>query len=192
MPTLPCGNSEWPPICPAMTFPTPITAPLKLAKDEGVHDLWWPYGPAVGRYTVKANAETSRGALIQLLVRESRGAAVPLHVHHDTDETFYVITGAMTVEIGGERFEARAGDYVFAPRGVPHRWTVTSETAEVFVTCGPAGTEGPSGVGLDAFFREVADPVGEGEKPSPRMRDEDFARRMMTYNIELLGPPLSL
>ena len=39
---------------------------------------------------------------------------------------------------------------------------------------------------------EVADPVGEGEKPSPRMPDEDFARRMMTYNIELLGPPLSL
>ena len=58
---------------------------------------------------------------------------------------------------------------MFGPRGVPHRWIVTSETAELFVTCGPAGA------GLDAFFREVAEPVG-GEKPSPRMPDaEDFA-----------------
>jgi quercetin dioxygenase-like cupin family protein len=137
-------------------------------------------------YTVKANAETSQGALIQILIRESRGAAVPLHVHHDTDETFYVIEGELTVEIGEERFDAAAGDYVFAPRAVPHRWTVTSETAEVFLTCGPAGS-------LDAFFREVADPVGEGEKPSPRMPDNaDFARRMMAHNIELLGPPLEL
>jgi quercetin dioxygenase-like cupin family protein len=169
-----------------MTSTTTITTRLKLAKDEGIDDLWWPYGPGVGRYTIKANAETSQGALVQLLVRESRGAAVPLHIHHDTDETFYLIEGELEVEVGGERFRAAAGDFIFGPRGVPHRWIVTSETAEMFVTCGPAGA------GLDAFFREVADPVG-GEKPSPRMPDaEDFGRRMAAYNLELLGPPLSL
>ena len=111
---------------------------------------------------------------------------MPLHTHHDTDETFYLIEGELDVEIGGERFRATAGDFVFGPRGVPHRWIVTSETAEIFVTCGPAGA------GLDAFFCEVADPVG-GEKKSPRMPDNaDFGRRMAAYNIELLGPPLEM
>jgi mannose-6-phosphate isomerase-like protein (cupin superfamily) len=169
---------------------TTNTATPLLAKDEGVSDLWWPYGPVVGRYTIKTTAEQTRGSLVQLLIRDSRGASTPMHVHHDADETFYVIEGALTVVIGDERFEARAGDFVLGPRGVPHAWVVTSEHVELLVTCGPAGSEGAIGSGIDGFFREVAVPVDGSEPPQPTMPDaEDFARRMMGYGIELVGPP---
>jgi quercetin dioxygenase-like cupin family protein len=174
-----------------MTDSNTTTQSPVLAKDEGTVDLWWPYGPVVGRYTIKTTAEQSQGSLIQMLVRDSRGAATPMHIHHDTDETFYVIEGEVTVVLGGERFVARAGDYVFGPRGVPHGWVVTSERIEMLITCGPAGTEGDIGSGLDGFFREVAVPVIEGEAPpEPTMPDnEHFARRMVHYGIELVGPP---
>jgi quercetin dioxygenase-like cupin family protein len=162
-----------------------------LSTDEGSADLWWPYGSVVGRYTIKARAQDSDGSLIQLLIRDSRGAATPLHIHRDTDETFYVIEGELTVFLGDERFEVGAGDYVFGPRGIPHAWVVTSERAELFVTSGPAGTRGDEGSGIDGFFREVGVPVVEGETPpEPTMPDnEHFTQRMAHYGIELVGPP---
>jgi mannose-6-phosphate isomerase-like protein (cupin superfamily) len=165
---------------------------LHFAKDEGVADLWWPYGPAVGRYTLKTTAAETQGSLVQMLVRESRGAAVPLHVHYDVDETFYVIEGSVTAFVGDERIDAQAGDFVLGPRGVPHSWVVTSEAAELLVSCGPAGKGGVSGAGIEGFFREVATPVGE-DKPEPAMPDNaHFAERMLHYGIELLGPPPAL
>lgn len=75
---------------------------------------------------------------------------------------------------------------------MPHAWAITSEHAELFVTTGPAGARGPTGSGIDGFFREVGYPV-DGKKPEPMMPDnEDFARRMSTYGIELVGPPPNL
>lgn len=160
---------------------------MKLSKNEGVKDLWWPYGPSVGRYTIKATGRESDGSLVQLLIRDSRGAATPLHIHHETDETLYLIEGEITAVLGDERIEAKAGDYLFLPRGVPHAWVVTSERVEMFVTCGPAGK------GLDGFFREVGVPVNGGEPPQPTMPDSaHFAERMLAYGIELVGPPPSL
>src|SRR4051794_16082602 len=110
------------------------TKAYALGSEEGIADLWWPYGPVVGRYIVKAAAEQTDGRLIQLVVRDFRGAATPLHIHRDTDESFYVIDGAITVVVGDERFEATSGDYVLAPMGVPHAFVVTSERVELLVT----------------------------------------------------------
>ncbi len=172
-----------------MTTTSTTTAPTILARDEGVDDLWWPYGPCVGRYTIKTTAQQTEGSLLQLLIRDSRGAATPLHVHHDADETFYVLDGEVTIVVGDERLEARAGDFVLGPRGVPHAFVVTSDEAELLVTYGPAGRPGPMGSGVDGFFREVGIPVA-CDKPRPMVPDpEHFARLMELYGIELLGPP---
>ena len=100
-----------------------------------------------------------------MVVRDSRGAGTPLHTHLDADESFYVISGELVIHVGDERFEARAGDYVFAPMGIPHAFSVTSESAELFVSFAGAGTDGPLGTGVDGFFKEVATPVVPGGAP---------------------------
>jgi mannose-6-phosphate isomerase-like protein (cupin superfamily) len=173
-----------------------ITAntPYVLGKDAGVTDIWWPFGPVVGRYSIKTTAEQTDGRLLQLLVNDSRGAAPPMHIHHDADETFYVIDGALTIFVGDERIEVGAGDFVLGPRGVPHAFLVRSEHAEFLVTFAPAGTEGPAGHGVDGFFREIAVPVIPGEPPpEPAEPDpEEFARKAALYGIEIVGPPPAL
>ena len=173
-----------------------ITAaqPYVMRRGTGVTDLWWPYSPAAGRYTVKVSGEQTRGRLLQFLATEVRGAATPLHTHHDTDETFHVIEGSLTVFVGDARMEAGAGDFVFAPMGVPHAFAVTSERAEFLVTYSPAGTAGPEGHGVHGFFKEVSVPVVAGaEPPSPAVPDPQlFAERMRVYGIELVGPPPAL
>ncbi len=43
----------------------------------------------------------------------------PLH-HHDFDEAFYVLEGALTFQVGDDRHTAGAGTLAFAPRGSHH------------------------------------------------------------------------
>jgi quercetin dioxygenase-like cupin family protein len=153
-----------------------------LPKDGGVIDLWWPYQPRVGRYTIKLAAEQNGGRLSHLLGRDARGGGPPLHVHRREDESFYVIAGEMTFVVGDQRFEAVAGDFVFAPQGVPHAYVVTSESAEYMTSFFPAG--------IEAFFAAVAPPVVPGEPaPAPREVGPDVVRTAADYGVEVLGPP---
>lgn len=55
------------------------------------------------------------------------GSPEGMHVH-DVDQVFYVLSGTMSLEIAGERFEAEPGTLVIFPAGVPHRnWNAGSE-----------------------------------------------------------------
>jgi quercetin dioxygenase-like cupin family protein len=157
-----------------------------LSKDRGLIDVWWPYQPQVGRYTAKIGSEQSGGSLFQLLCRDRRGGAPPLHIHHREDETFYVIAGEITFFVGGQRIEATAGDFVFAPKDTPHAFLITSDRAEYLTTFFPAGVE--------QFFAEVAPRVMPGEPaPSPSEPDPaEFARIAASYGIEIVGPPPTL
>jgi quercetin dioxygenase-like cupin family protein len=165
-----------------------VNAPYVLPKDAGVIDVWWPFNPApvVGRLSTKVTGEQTQGRLFQMHVTDGRGAAPPLHIHHDADETFYVIEGEMTIFVGDERVEAGKGDFVFGPKGVPHAYLVQSDQAEFMVAFAPAGIEG--------FFAEIAPQVVPGEpKPDPVAPDpEEFARIAGRYEIEIVGPPPTL
>ena len=163
-----------------------------LPEDSGLTDIWFP--PTAGRWTTKTAADQTEGRLLQMLGVEWRGGAAPLHVHHDADETWYVLDGRATFFVGDERFDAGPGDFVLGPRGVPHAFLVTSQQAEFLVSFAPAGIEGPSGIGLDGFFREIGIPVVPADpRPAPVAPDpEDFARRAAQYAIEILGPPPTL
>jgi quercetin dioxygenase-like cupin family protein len=168
--------------------------PYALVKDTGVTDFWLPFVPGVSRISTKVSGEQTEGRLLQIRSTDSRGAAPPLHIHRDADETWYVIDGQITVFVGDERIEAGPGDFVFGPMGVPHAFLVTSERAESLITFSPAGTRGPAGYGVDGFFREAAVPVVSGRaRPEPTEPDpEGLARLMARYGIETVGPPPTL
>src|SRR5882757_10373383 len=65
------------------------TKPYRLATGEGLADVWWK----TGRITVKAGPDETGGAFSQIEVDDPRGGGPPLHVHHNEDETFYVLEG---------------------------------------------------------------------------------------------------
>jgi quercetin dioxygenase-like cupin family protein len=157
-----------------------------LARDEGVIDVWWPYQPQVARYTTKVAGEQTGGRLFQLLCNDRRGGAPPFHTHRNEDETFFVTSGEISFFVGGERIDATAGDFVFAPRGVPHAFVIRSDRAEYLTSFTPAGAE--------RFFAEVAPPVVPGEPaPPPTQPDPaEFARIAANHGIEIVGPPPTL
>ena len=55
------------------------------------------------------------------------GAAIPLH-YHDCEEAVLVVSGQATVEVDGETFPASAGDVVWQPEMIPHRFINPSQT----------------------------------------------------------------
>ena len=52
------------------------------------------------------------------------GFASPWHVHHNEDESFYVIDGKVTVVVANRSVTLNAGDYAFGPRGIPHGFRI--------------------------------------------------------------------
>ena len=46
----------------------------------------------------------------------------PLHIHHEDDEAWYVLDGALTVRVGERDVEVAAGGAVLVPRGTPHTY----------------------------------------------------------------------
>jgi mannose-6-phosphate isomerase-like protein (cupin superfamily) len=50
------------------------------------------------------------------------GFIAPLHVHHEDDEAWYVLGGALTVRIGDEDVHVPAGGAAIVPRGTPHTY----------------------------------------------------------------------
>jgi len=169
-----------------------LSADYALRREAGVTDVWFP--PTAGRFTFKTGAAQTEGRLLQVRCVEPRGAAAPLHVHHDADETWYVLDGELTILVGDERFEAGPVDFVLGPRGVPHTFLVTSESAESSSRSRPRGPKDPRARAWKASSaRSASPPCPANRSPSPSPPDpEDFARRAAQYGIEILGPPPTL
>ncbi len=113
-----------------------------------------------------------------------RGFATPLHKHRDLDEGWYIIEGELTVWYGEEIGVLSAGDFLRAPRGVPHtiRNTGSADT-RMLVMSTPAGFEDfVRAFGTPALTHEL--PVLEGPP------DIERAAMLAAENgVELLGPP---
>lgn len=159
----------------------PATKPYHLAPGEGLADVWWK----TGRVTVKiAGAETG-DAFAQIEVRDPCGGGTPLHVHHNEDETFYVLEGEVTFFVGDERLDAAAGDFLFAPRDVPHAYVVRSPHARMLSSISPAG--------IEQLFVSLGAPVTGAELPTEMVMPPmpEMARLFAAHGAEILGPPPS-
>ena len=72
----------------------------------------------------------------------SPGVGIPPHVHTKEDEIFRVIKGKVEIMVNGKTSTLNAGDIAFAPKNVPHAWTVVgTEPAKMITSAFPAGIE---------------------------------------------------
>ena len=152
--------------------------PYLLRPGEG--ESVWSLG---GRFTVKVSATDAEGrfALVESLAFQS--TEPPLHIHHHEDEAWYVLDGEMTFYVGDEAFKATAGSFVFAPRGIPHTFTVDVEPTRVLVFATPAGFE--------QFALELGHPASGDERPAGLSlpHPDVLGPVAERYGIQVVGPP---
>jgi quercetin dioxygenase-like cupin family protein len=71
------------------------------------------------------------------------GTKSTLHLHHDSDEVAYVLSGEVTFMIGDAVTVGGPGACAFMPRNVPHAWKSTgAETGRVLFLYTPAKAGG--------------------------------------------------
>jgi len=129
----------------------------------------------------RIHVESDRVSVIEAV--GAPGDMPPLHVHHDGDETFYVLEGELSLHQPEGSVTLGAGEAFFASRGVPHVYRIESERARWLVVGTPAG--------FADFVREVSDePEGDGLPPLGREHDPArIGEAAARHGIELLGPP---
>jgi quercetin dioxygenase-like cupin family protein len=118
-------------------------------------------------------AETEGRFSLLDMIEVPPGHMPPLHVHRDHEEGFLVLEGEVTLFLPGEEMHLGPGDFLLAPRGVPHAYRVGDRPARWLIVTSPAG-----------FERFVSD-VAALEAPAPGR----LAAIAAEYGVDILGAP---
>ena len=155
---------------------------MTVVRDEREGELLWFNNSLI---TFKATSAETDGAFVLFEMLSRRGKATPLHLHPSEDETFYVLEGELLVHDDGNELSAGPGAFVSIPRGTPHAFTVSSETARflTLLTPGPAAAE--------QFFRDGGEPAATADLPPDGPLDIARIQASAERNgsVQLLGPP---
>ena len=150
----------------------PVTAGYESAiARHAMKPIFRPNGtaPAVwgpgDLYNLLATGEETNNAFFQFEAIVPTGGGPPPHIHSREDESFYVVSSSLEILLGDSTYQAKAGDFVFIPRGTVHRFkNLGGSTAVQLVTFVPAG--------MERYFREVFPPVTDRKAAPPPITDE--------------------
>lgn len=151
--------------------------PLVVTRDEG-EARWWFSNLSI----IKATAADTGGQMSILEITEPPDTDGPLHVHHREDEGFWILEGSATFQVGDTIVEAQAGDYVFGPRDIPHKYTVGSAGCRMLFIMTPGGFED--------LVIDMSEPAGSRTLPPPSEQEPDWERVAAiakAHGAELLG-----
>ena len=154
---------------------------VPIAMQQGEGEARWFLGELA---TIKSSGETTGGRVAVIENWAPRGHGSPLHVHHNEDEWFYVLSGELTFWVDGQVITATDGSFVYGPRDVPHTFTVTSEEARFLLVIEPAGFEN--------FLRALSEPAESLTLPPASVEPPAMDAMMAAaaeYGLEILGPP---
>ena len=96
----------------------------------------------VGLGAISLSGADTGGAYCLLDLSLAPGIGVPRHIHMREDETYYVLSGELKVDVGDRSFLLRPGDTLLAPRNMPHHLKNTGRTQNHYlIVFSPAGFE---------------------------------------------------
>lgn len=126
------------------------------------------------RCRVLATSESTDGhyGLVDM-IEVAAGDMPPLHVHHNHDEGFLLLEGELSLFLPDREIVLRPGQFLLAPREIPHTYQVGDSPARWLVLSTPAGFE--------LFVKDVA----ALDEQTP----EALTATGANYGIEILGPP---
>jgi quercetin dioxygenase-like cupin family protein len=135
------------------------------------------YATAPGRiFTLKLRGDETGGSLMMFEEAVPVGTKSTLHLHHDSDEVAYVLSGEVTFLIGDDVTVGGPGSCTLMPRGVRHAWKSTgAETGRVLFLYTPAKAGGL-----------IEEQQRTGSKFAS-MNERELAEILQRHGWELLG-----
>lgn len=112
------------------------------------------------------------------------GSGPPPHVHSREEESFLVLEGEMTFQLGEDRFVVGEGTFLNMPVGSLHCFKNEGQkTARMLISIAPAG--------LEKMFLEVGTPLTESELEAPppsRSEIEKLLAAAPRYGVSIFVP----
>jgi quercetin dioxygenase-like cupin family protein len=143
---------------------------------EGETLRWGP----TGRIRILAGASSTDRSFSVVECVEPPGSGAPLHVHHGEAEAFYILEGTVELTCGAETVTTHAGDFVYAPKDVAHKFAVVGDKPARLLMMF-------SRPGFEMFFAEGGSPIDQPPAGPPNVAA--FRRLVEKYDMELLEMP---
>lgn len=154
-----------------MTHPPTVRRPGDGRRIGVVGDVY--------RFLALGEDTDGKYATFEAVVRP--GGGPPPHVHSREEESFLVLEGQVTFQLGDDRLVAEAGTFLNMPIGSLHTFKNEGDKpARLLVSVAPAG--------LERMFLEVGQPVDEGAETAPNPTQADIERLLDAaprYGIEI-------
>ena len=100
------------------------------------------------------------------------GAGIPIHIHFEADEAFYVLEGGGTFILDDARLPFEKGGTIFIPKNSWHGFANPDQELLLLWIMAPPG--------LDGFFRDTCRPPGVPPKQLTREQVNEIARKYGT------------
>ncbi len=134
---------------------------------------------------IHTTGKETNGKYCVIELYATKEGSPPWHVHHREDEGFYIIEGELTVSVGDKTYKATNGDYLLAPKDIPHTYSVDSlGHARILLICSPSGFE--------EAVRAMSSPATSLVPPKPESVEVDYEKIMSLANqfgVEFVEPP---
>jgi quercetin dioxygenase-like cupin family protein len=128
---------------------------------------------------LKLLGEATGDSIIMFEETVPAGTKSTFHLHHDSDEVAYVLSGEVTFKIGDEVTVGGRGTCAFMPRGVPHAWKNTgAETGRVPFLYTPARAGG------------LLEEQQRTQRKFASMNERELAEICQRHGWEIIGPSL--
>ena len=132
------------------------------------------------KFYCKVSSKDTDGDLYIFESTRFKEGGPPLHYHYSQDEWWYILSGEFLIKVGEETYNAKAGDCVFGPRGVPHTFAkIGNGEAKLIMLFQPAGK-------MEAWFEKV------NNGTIAKMTEEQKHEARKEHGFEHMGPPLTL
>jgi quercetin dioxygenase-like cupin family protein len=132
-------------------------------------------------YRFLATGEETNGKYATWEAIVPPGGGPPPHVHSREEESFYILKGEITFQIGDGRLVASAGTFANMSVGTPHSFKNESDKpARMLISVAPAG--------LEKMFFECGVPVAQGATTAPPPTKADIEKLLEIaprYGIEI-------
>ena len=129
-------------------------------------------------FDTKVSAKDTDGDMYVFESKRVKKGGPTLHYHYNQDEWWYVLEGEFLIKVGDNLYEAKTGDSVFGPRGIPHAFTKTNEgNGRLLMIFQPAGK-------MEEFFIAAS----EGKLAKMTLKEQDNFRKLCGF--ERVGPAL--
>jgi quercetin dioxygenase-like cupin family protein len=128
--------------------------------------------------------QETNGKFSLMYIEVQKGNEPPAHTHQREDESYYILEGAIRFWIGNEVVDAKAGDFIHLPKGVPHRFELQSDSVKELMWMTPSG--------LERWFWENSAPSAN-MRPLPLMTSppsaemiNHFVQSLSEYGVQMV------